>query len=48
MWQYREEGVALFIKLMPDALNIAQQDNSLSQFNSAVLAALIEILKDKV
>jgi hypothetical protein len=45
-WQFREEGVSLFINQMPDAFS--KSKDTLMAINSATLAGLVEVLKDKV
>lgn len=47
-WQNREEGVSQFVQQLPDAFKKASEQNQLAQFNTSVLSALAEILKDKV
>lgn len=46
-WQFREEGVAMFIKEMNKVFQDAQE-STLLHLNSAVVNALTEIQKDKV
>lgn len=48
-WQYREQGVKMFIEKMQGAFQEASNDNNaLSSLNSGVMVTLTEIFGDKV
>jgi len=47
-WQFREEGVKIFIEKLPAVFEHGNGDNSIVSVNSAVLSTLVEIFKDKV
>ena len=48
-WQYREQGVKMFIERMFNAFQQAASDNNaLFSLNTAVMLTMIEIYKDKV
>ena len=47
-WQFREEGVKIFIEKLPTVFEYGNTENTIVAINSAVLSAIVEIFKDKV
>ena len=47
-WQFREEGVKIFIEKLPTVFEHGNTESTIFAINSAVLSTIVEVCKDKV